>query len=382
MTRRLGEGGIDVVHAAIDRSLGRKIALKSLRAGRGSSTHAELRFIAEARLTGKLEHPGIMPVYELGERDAGGLYYTMPLVRGETFADALAAAGDRLDVRLRLLPRLHDTCQAIAYAHSQGVIHRDLKPANVMLATFGRTLVLDWGLAKPVGRPNTVDDSGPYADGASTIRSGPLDASSHDAGVRTADGAIVGTPAYMAPEQARGERDAIDLRSDVWALGAMLYELLTGRPPFRARSAVALVHKVANETPKPVLERIPRAPRELAAIADRALQRDPDTRYPDAGAMLRDLEAYQAGDRVQAHRYGLADLAARWVRRHRATVTAIGLLLAGLGIAWIVRDGLEARELAARRATEEREALADVDALLAQARRGATRAERTPSSPD
>ena len=323
----IGRGGLGEVVAVWDEQLRREVALKSLTLrGPGSTanshkTAAGARFLREARITARLQHPNIVPVHEIGARDDGRLYYTMRYVRGRTLADALAACASPGD-RLRWMDAYASVCHAIAYAHSQGVVHRDLKPANVMVGAFGETVVLDWGLAKALG---DAEPAGEPTDGAAReIRSS-------DAADRTLQGAVMGTPAYMPPEQANGERDAIDARSDVWALGAMLYELLTGNAVYRGPNARAVL-ALAQAGRPPRAQGHPDIPTELAAVIDKALAARPADRYAHAGALVADIDAWRQGGFVGAHRYGPLDWL-RWAIRQNPLAAAVGttsLLLLGL----------------------------------------------------
>ncbi len=359
---RLGQGAIGVVRLAYDHHLGREVAIKELkRDNRG--TAAEARFIEEARITGLLEHPGIVPVYELGKRQDGTVYYAMRRLPGRTLQDALL--NQDLTARLRLLPRLIAVCQAVAFAHSRRVVHRDLKPANVMLGDFGDTLVLDWGLAKQQQGDGSADATQPSATDSVRLRS--------TGGHTTLQGDIMGTPAYMPPEQARGDVAHIDARSDVYALGAILYEFLTGRPPYVAPNAQLAIDQVLRGNLKSPLEFEPDAPRELVAIALHALAHDPKDRYADARAMVLDLEAFAAGGLVGAHTYRRRELLRRWLRRNLVAVTVVLVALSAALGAYRVRGH---QEEGAAQAHEEKRlslVLAKVEAQLraAESPRGA-----------
>lgn len=337
----LGRGGIGRVLIALDSHLGREIAIKELlpetRGESGSGTGggsgsdgkgsarvtspAVARFFREARVTGQLEHPNIVPVYELGRRDDGTLYYAMKLVRGRTLAQALREA-DGLLGRLKLLSHYVDLCQAIAYAHSRGVIHRDIKPDNVMLGEFGETVVLDWGLAK------TRDQEDLRA--GEMRREIKLLKEDTDA---TMAGATLGTPAYMSPEQAEGDLDRVDEQSDVWSLGAVLYELLTGRPPHTGPTVHAVLCRVVTEEVVSVRERDSAIPPDLAAITDKALCRDRQGRYETARELVEEVEAFQSGARVSSYQYSSWELLKRFVQRNRAlsgaAVALVVLLVVG-----------------------------------------------------
>ncbi len=313
-------GGMGRVLLVYDEHFGREVAMKELlpiapadgetfTPGREAMAVAS-RFLLEARITGQLEHPSIIPVYELGRHPDGSFYYTMKLVRGRTLSEAVRSAGN-LNERLALLPHFLNLCQAVAYAHSRGVIHRDLKPGNVMVGEFGETVVLDWGLAKMLRGDSPESDNL-----ARTLKS--LQFSSSADSAHTMEGQVVGTPAYMAPEQAGGQLDEVNERSDVYSLGAILYELLTGDRPYPRGKAAEVLRNVLSEIPKPISTVEPNAPSELIAICERAMSRAPQYRYSDARELATDIDRFQTGALVVAYRYSLVDHFRRWVQRHRA----------------------------------------------------------------
>ena len=375
MGDKLGEGGHGEVRSAFDHHLERSVALKQLHAeaqGKGKMSPLEMRFVNEARITGMLEHPGIVPVYELGTRDDGSVYYVMRLVRGESMDQALERA-ESLNERLRLLPRFIDACNAVAYAHSRGVVHRDLKPENIMLGSFEETLVVDWGLAKVQGQDDVQCE----------VLAEQLQRLKDSTRVRTVHGSVVGTPAYMPPEQCLGQLDEIDERSDVYALGAVLYHIICGRPPFVGGTLMHIIERTVEEEVLAPSEREPECPPELDAIARRALQKKQADRYDDARALADDVRAFLDGGLVGAHRYTAGQRVGRWLRRHKWTA---GVLLSGvLGVSavylyqgWRARQALadhQAAIQAEQRVVEEQrrqEALAAVDEMLTDTSRGAT----------
>ncbi|HOX42004.1 MAG TPA: serine/threonine-protein kinase [Myxococcota bacterium] len=365
-----GRGGQGRVLLALDERIGREVAVKELsqegaRRGTGGSSATAVgvtRFLREARVTGLLEHPNIIPVHELGRHADGTLYYTMRFVRGRTLAARLDEARG-LKERLRLLGPFWDVCNALAFAHTRGVVHRDVKPENVMLGEFGETVVIDWGIARVAGRADPragelvreVEDLRALADTGDTQ-----------------DGLAVGTPAAMSPEQATGEVEAIDERSDVWALGVMLYHILTGQKPFAGRSPRQTLELVVSAPLRPVRELCPEAPAELAAVAEKALCKDKAGRYQSAREVASEIEAYMTGGRVRAHDYSSWELLKRFAAKNRALLAAAGAVLAVI-LASLVLVGLAYRdESRARLAEHEQRLLADfhlAQAFAAQARR-------------
>jgi WD40 repeat protein len=305
----IAQGGGGRILRAFDQRLGRWVALKLPIEKEG---YAESRFRNEARVTARLEHPGIVPVHEVGRWPTGELFYAMKLVSGRSLADVLAKTRS-LDDRLPLLPHLIAVSEAMAYAHSQHVIHRDLKPSNIMLGPFGEALVIDWGLAKDLQQESSPADS---PGGA------PLSSPEE-----TSADAVLGTPAYMAPEQA--ETPAVDARADVYALGAVLYALLTGRPPYQGRDGQEVLERVKLGAPERVRVLEPGIPEELAAIIEKAMRRNPAERYAHAGELAAELRRFETGQLVRAHHYSRSVLLRRWFKRNlRLVAIAAAALLA------------------------------------------------------
>ena len=339
-------GGMGEVYLAWDRKLARHVAIKVARGGGDAAT----RLIAEAHHTASLDHPMIVAVHDTGVTSQGQPFYAMRLIRGRALSGALEGANH--DERLRLLKHVQDACHAVAYAHSLGVLHRDLKPANVMIGEFGETQVVDWGLG---------------------TRRGP---ELSTAGVTIA-GSVLGTPAYMSPEQARGER--VDARADVWGLGTILYEVITGRSPHGGDDMSTAMTRARSGAVTPAATIAPDMPRELCAIADRALQRDPTLRYDDAGKLAEEIARYMAGGRVDAHAYTPWELLLRVIRAWKGplVVTAIALVVV---ITLVTLGGLRlaaSRERAVAAEAETRAALVVSDtnyrrALVAQATHAAS----------
>ena len=317
--QELGRGSQSVVRAARDEFVGREVALKELvplpvPEKDESSRAAQARFLREVRLVASLDHPGIVSILELARREDGTLFCAQKLIRGETLQARLASCRT-LEERLALVRHVLDACQAMGFAHSRNVIHRDLKPSNIMVGEFGETVVVDWGLARHREEPEDVV---------------PLVATPPGTGLTLA-GEALGTPDYMSPEQARGDLPSIDAPSDVFSLGAILYELLTGRPPFVGTTPEHVLENAVAGTVHPVRTLEARAPPELAAIAERALRAEPRERYRDAEELAKELSAYLGGGRVRAYQYGAWERLRKFAASHRALsgglAVAFGALL-------------------------------------------------------
>ncbi len=316
-------GNLGEVSLAEDTELHRKVALKEIKPEHAQRPEFRGRFVLEAEVTGRLEHPGVVPVYGLGAYPDGRPYYAMRFVRGETLAVAIARFHERTPVRFDalefrgLLGRFVAVCQAVAYAHSRGVLHRDLKPGNIMLGPYGETLVVDWGLAKVVGQPGA---EGAIAEEEDRLHPGG------DGGAATAAGAVVGTPAFMSPEQARGEGDALGPAADVYGLGATLYALLTGRAPFGG-PVVEVLAQVQRGAWRPARQVNGAVPAALEAVCGKALALRPEERYGSALELAGDVEHWLADEPVGAYREPLGARLRRWARRHPRKVTAAVVLL-------------------------------------------------------
>ncbi|NQV27554.1 MAG: protein kinase [Rhodopirellula sp.] len=385
-------GGLGNIWLAVDGRIRREVAFKELLPKALKSPTAVSRFLEEAQITGQLEHPGIVPIYELGFQQNGTPYYTMKLVRGETFDAAIKAyhelpanSAERNRVFIRLLRNFIDICNTLAFAHDHNVIHRDLKPQNVMLGQFGETLVLDWGLAKVIksedqnttaelsttaetgsavtdqqsGQPSENQNSSnqtsttstsPLNDPEATIDSNvtqsdlppkttnenvsssgvmrrEVSVNERTSGTETQVGAILGTPAYMAPEQARGERDSLDCRADIFALGAILYRLLANTTPLGKGTVREIIARAKEGDFKPPREHDSSIPRALEAICLKAMRKRPEDRYQSSLDLKEDVEAWLADEPVGAYPDPLLLRLRRWFRRHCTAVLSAAAVL-------------------------------------------------------
>jgi eukaryotic-like serine/threonine-protein kinase len=330
------QGGLGEVHVALDDELHREVALKEIKDRFADDPESRARFVLEAEITGGLEHPGIVPVYGLGHYAEGRPFYAMRFIRGDSLMSAIerfhsaeappAAPGQRTLALRDLLGRFVDVCHAIEYAHSRGVLHRDLKPGNIILGNYGETLVVDWGLAKPFDHVENVSDSL-----EAPLRPPSLSGSAS----QTLAGAVLGTPQYMSPEQAQGRLDQLGPASDVYSLGATLYCLLTGKPPFTDTDLTMVLFRVREGKFPPPRKVKPEVPPALEAICLKAMALRTADRYPTPRALAQDVERWLADEPVSAWREPWHVRARRWISRHRPLVagTAAAVLVATVSLA-------------------------------------------------
>lgn len=348
----LGKGAMGEVFIGRDPDLRRNVAIKRMDTRLAKNPTLAARFANEVQITAQLDHPAIIPVYGLEPQDDGTLAYSMKLIRGRTLKQLLADAkaivekGGRLPPELRLPARLEiflQVCNAMAHAHTRGVIHRDLKPDNIMVGAFQEVIVMDWGIARLIGGSELVTEH--------DVPSGKAE--------RTQFGLALGTPRYMSPEQAHGRNDELDGRSDQYALGLLLFELLSLKPARTGKSAAQVLKKAASGEKDPLTPLDPREkiPRELAAVVRKATAVEPARRYPDVAALAEDVRRYLRDEPVLAEPDSLAQRLARTLARHRQTAlagVAVLILLvfataalgiaAALGVREVSRQAAEVRE--------------------------------------
>jgi len=365
----IARGGMGVVLKGLDSELGRPVALKMLHDRWLSDDSLRARFVEEAQIGGQLQHPGVVPVYELGKSD-GRPFIAMKLVEGRTLRALLAERSDPSVDRRRFLGIFEQVCHTVAYAHARRVIHRDLKPTNVMVGSFGEVHVVDWGLAKVLGSKSVArsDETGVWTVRTEQDTSG------------STPGSVLGTPAYMPPEQAQGKVDELDERSDVFALGALLCEILTGEPPYRGESAREMLEQAARGRIEDAFARLDcsGADGELVALAREALAPDPAGRPRNAGALAVRVTAYLASveERAQAERVAAAEervkaMAARRAQKLTAALSGsivLTVVLGAIGWWWIESERAERAERAAGAVAR---ALSEAERLHGEARTAA-----------
>ncbi len=407
--REIGKGGMGSVLEANDQLLGRTVAMKVIRSSTGDSEGMRLRFIREATVLARLEHPNIVPIHEMGKDSQGRLFYTMKKVEGRTLQAILddLSDGDAATVNEFTLDRLlnifRKVCDAMAFAHAKGVIHRDLKPENIMVGKFGEVLVMDWGLAKVLhdvaqlaaeiqqlkeaSSPQIEDTAGTQLPtGFQELTDSQLRGSSQNL---TMDGAVMGSPQYMPPEQAEGKVAELDERSDIFSLGGILYSILTLRAPVEGRTVAEVLENVksgnilsptqfntgssstgSNKLPKGsvkdprLITPLPhcpggKVPSGLSAVSMKALAADPDRRYPDVRELSADVEAFQRGYGTSAEALTALGHAALFVKRHKGisiaaavSISLIALLTAGF--VWKVLAEKKKAEQAGEQAFQEK----------------------------
>jgi serine/threonine protein kinase/tetratricopeptide (TPR) repeat protein len=352
-------GGLGAVFVAQDEELHREVALKEIQDRHADHPESRSRFLLEAEITGGLEHPGIVPVYGLGTYGDGRPYYAMRFIRGDSLKEAIERfhradapgrdPGERALELRKLLGRFIDVCNAIDYAHSRGVLHRDLKPGNIMLGQYGETLVVDWGLAKPMDRPEVLG-----LTEERTLRPPSLSGTAP-----THMGEALGTPQYMSPEQAEGKLDQLGPASDVYSLGATLYCLLTGKPPFEDPDISQVLKKVQRGEFPPPRQVKPEIEPPLEAICLKAMALKAADRYPSTRALAEDIEKWRADEPVSAWPEPWTVKLRRWISRHRLLVStasaAILVATVSLALATVLLTAANERERQARALAVERE---------------------------
>lgn len=294
IAEEIGRGGMGTVYLARDEELNRDVAIKVTNT-LGSHSELETRMRTEARILARLEHPGIVPIHEVGTLSDGRIFYVMKCVRGVTLLEYIAGTHDLNDL-LRVFERI---CEPVAFAHAAGYVHRDLKPENVMVGSFGEVLVMDWGVAKVLGDPTSAP--------------GPAVNAPNLPGGQTDPGTVMGTPGYMPPEQAFGFVDTIDQRADVYALGAILFTMLMPASPPAAPAA---------DVPA-LLGRRTNLPKRLRAICARAMAPEARDRYERVDALVADMARYRSGQPVEAYPETLLDRAGRLAYNYRVPLLLV-----------------------------------------------------------
>lgn len=322
----IGFGGMGTVLETLDQDIRRRVAMKVLLEDHVEDKASIKRFLEEAQITGQLEHPNVVPVYEIGVDDESRAYFTMKLVKGETLESVINKIADDIDgFRQKyslgtMLQIFMKVCDGIGYAHNKGVLHRDLKPENIMIGDFGEVLVMDWGISKILGREESFPE-----DSTVSIEK-------EEDSFRTMEGAILGTPSFMSPEQARGEVSESDERMDIFALGAILYNILTYHAPYEEGTVWDKLHQAKNGEILPPNIRAPKnnIPAELSAICMKAMASEKENRYPSVADLKNDLQLYLDGKSVSAKRDNFIIRSKKWIKRNKAASIGIAAALACL----------------------------------------------------
>ena len=373
LSGEVSRGGMGIILSARDTGIGRDVAMKVILSGWQESREFYERFIREAQVQGRLEHPNICPVHELGADDEDRPYFTMKMVHGYSLADMIKQAREKAGARdskrlTEILNIFLKICDGMAYAHSQGIIHRDLKPDNIMVGDFGEVYVMDWGLAKILGAEEDNFQNGLVIDD----QPGP-----HDT-MKTMTGSVIGTPSYMPPEQAKGLVELMDERSDIYSLGALLYELLALRAPFDGDDAWEVLSRIPKQIPPPpsANEAAMDISPELDSIIMKCLSKNKLDRYQSVQKLKEEIELFLSGRPVGAMEYSLWQVAVKWISRNRAlafsTLAVLLVIIAAASVAYVNMSEAWKNEQFARLKAEEnarmaRTALAEADARRRQA---------------
>lgn len=353
----LGRGGWGIVGRVYDRQLQREVAVKRIRSNANITALEQEQFLHEARVTSGLQHPGVVPVHELECDPDGDTYYVMKLLEGDTLRHHIRLAHqtkpsqgwNRHDLVIAITPlllRFVDVCNAISYAHENGIIHRDLKPTNVMAGAFGETIVVDWGLARDANPSSARDlpadetncgivmpERGSQQNPEELSHEAYRSSRSRSTAPRESEGSVVGTPSYMAPEQARGELSEMGIHSDLYALGGILYEIVAGKNAHAGIDVQTVLRRAQEGVTTPLSENQPAVPSALAEIINTAMAFDPGDRYDTAKQLADDVQRFVTGERVSVYQETVLEKGIRWCRRHRGTAltiaTATVILLIG-----------------------------------------------------
>ena len=344
----IGQGGMGEIVICVEHNTRREVAMKRMLPTGAAHAKQRARFVEEAQVTAQLEHPNIVPVHELGRDADGAIYFTMKLVKGRSLAEILTDARDGAESHslVELLQIFLKACDGVAFAHSRGVVHRDLKPANIMVGDFGEVLVMDWGIARIVGQDEIADEETIQTDRQDTDLPG----------MHTLAGQVMGSPSYMPPEQASGQIDKIDHRSDIYSLGAILYTILTLKSPVEGENARAMIDTVIAGDIQPPERRAPGRdiPRELSAVVMKCLGRFRGRRYGSVPELQRDVRLYLGGRSVSAAPDTFRQAFVKLIKRNKAvcvSIAAAAMILIVLGTVFVIRVKSERdAALAAQRA--------------------------------
>ena len=353
VTGEVGRGGMGVILNAFDTDIRREVAMKIITGRKSESREFLERFVEEAQVQGQLEHPNICPVHDLGVDPDGRVFFTMKMVKGSSLAGMIKQAGSNESMSgsrwlIEILNIFLKICDGMAFSHSRGVIHRDLKPDNIMVGDFGEVYVMDWGLAKIVGSEDTHHNKLIITN-----------RSENDQEMKTMTGSMVGTPTYMPPEQSKGVVEEMDERSDIYSLGALLYELLTLKPPFTGKTPWDILEKVNAELPQPPGVRTPQRgiPAELDAVVLKCLEKSKDDRYQSVPDLKKEIELFLSGRPIGAMEYSLWQVFKKWVHRNRVLASSILavllVIISSISIAYFNMSRAKNNEEKARLAAQE-----------------------------